>query len=67
MGELAAQVGYNRGDGEDEGERSMAADGRAYSSRIDSQLEIGRPPWSDAERREGKGGWMDVLVFYTHL
>lgn len=24
--ELAAEVGYNRGDAEDEGERSMAAD-----------------------------------------
>lgn len=59
VGELAAIVRYNGGDGEDEGKRSMQADGWAYSSRNGSQ------PWrkskelkgrSNADGHQGPGG-----------
>lgn len=63
-GELAAVVRYNRGDAADEGQRSMATDDRAYSSRNDSQVEIGRPPGPDTDGREGWRGWRDVSATF---
>lgn len=65
-GELAAQVGYNRGDAEDEGERSMAADDGACSSRNDSRLRVGRPSGSDTDRLETLDGCFGFLHIFEH-